>query len=78
MCNFCMHETAIICPAIACTHSLHLPLPILGDIGWGGGKAIFQKVYIGETRVKLGFTVGIATLGGGDFQMGLENSLYEK
>ena len=29
--------------------------------------------------VKLGFWVGIGTLGGGDFfQVGLENSLYKK
>ena len=39
----------------------------------------FQNVYIGGNLVKLGFWVGICTLGGGDFfQVGLENSLYKK
>ena len=42
-------------------------------------SAIFQKVYLGGTRVKLGFWVGIGTLGGTNFfQVGLENSLYKK
>ena len=33
------------------------------------GLAIFQNFYIGGTYVKLGFLVGIGTLGEGDFQL---------
>ena len=57
----------------------------LGDGGRGGGRGqrvvepFFRRFYIGGTQVKLGFWVGIGTLRGGDFfQVGLENSLYEK
>ena len=44
-----------------------------------GHWAIFQNAYIGGTQVKLGFWVGIGTLGEGDFfQVGLGNSLHKK
>ena len=64
-------------------HSFH-PLPwVIGGGGGGGGGCgfwtIFQNIYLGGTKVNLGFLVGIINLGrGGFFQLGLENSLYEK
>ena len=60
-------------------HSSHPPLPLHPWVMGKGRWAIFQNAYIGGTQVKLGFWVGIGTLGEGDFfQVGLGNSLHKK
>ena len=60
-------------------HSSHPPLPLHPWVMGKGHWAIFQNAYIGGTQVKLGFWVGIGTLGEGDFfQVGLGNSLHKK
>ena len=47
-------------------HSPHPPPPTV----MGGCWAISRNIYIGGTNVKLGFWVGIASLGRGDFFLG--------